>query len=275
MAKVLAEKSSSDSDEEKSEYLLILAAFRRLIESWQDSAEKWEMIEEMITLRTSSLLESVLSGLNLDFDRALALLRNKNDFVTLKDRGQRDILVAAIDNLVEFAAAQENTMLGELPEEIDFRHPEQYEDLCGKYNKTYARQENMDVLYATAVASWWMDVPSETLVTFMTQGDERVRAWHLSFEGTTYPKREFPPELIPPIEFGCRCFLITESSASHIKAAMDKVGREGNPIKVSPVFKESLAVKGKIFSYEHSYFKRPLPPVMQDIVKRIKEKLYL
>lgn len=275
MAKVLAEKSSLDSDEDKSKYLLILAAFRRLITFWQDSAEKWETIGEIITLRTSSLLENVLTGLNLDFDGALSLLRNKNDFVTLKDKEQRDILVAAIDNLVDFAAAQESTMLNELPEEVDSLHPELYEYLCEKYNKTYARQENMDVLYAAAVAAWWMDVPSDTLVTYMTQGDERVRAWHLSLEGTTYPKREFPPELIPPIEFGCRCFLITEGSASRIKAVLDKTSKEGDPIKTNPIFKESLAVKGKIFSQEHPYFRSALPLQVQDIVKRIKEKLYL
>lgn len=264
-----------DSDSEESKYLLILAAFRRLIASWQDSAEKWETIEEIITLRVSSLLESVLTGLKLDFDGALALLRNKNAFVSLRDKEQRDVLVAAIDNLVDFAAAQENTMLGELPEEIDFRYPERYEDLCEKYNKTYARQENIDVLYAAAVAAWWMDIPSETLVTYMTQGDERVRAWHLSLEGTTYPKCEFPPALIPPIEFGCRCFLITEGSASRIKAVLDTTSKEKEQMKTNPVFKESLAVKGKIFSREHPYFKHTLPLQVQDIVKRIKEKLYL
>lgn len=270
MAKVLAEKKEDDKD--KAKYLLLFATFQKLIESWQDSAGKWEVLEELITLRASSLLENVLEGLKLDFDSALNLLRSRNDFMTLKDKEQRDILVAAIDNLVDFAAAQENTMLGELPKEIDTLHPELYESLFERYNKTFARQEDKDILYAATIAAWWMTQSSDTLVTFMTQGDERVRAWHLSLEGITYPKQEFPAELIPPIEHGCRCFLLTQSSASNVIGKLDP---KAHPIDINPVFRESLALKGKIFSQEHSYFKRPLPIQVQNIVKRIKTKLYL
>ena len=106
----------------------------------------------------------------------------------------------------------------------------------------------------------------------MTQGDERVRAWHLSLEGITYPKQEFPAELIPPIEHGCRCFLLTQSSASNVIGELDS---KVHSININPVFKESLALKGKIFSQEHSYFKHPLPTQVQNIVKRIKAKLCL
>lgn len=270
MAKVLAEKN--EDDEDKAKYLLLFATFKKLIESWQDSAAKWEILEELITLRTSSLLENVLAGMKLDFDSALSLLRSRNDFMTLKDKEQRDILVAAIDNLVDFAAAQENTMLEELPKEIDTLHPELYESHFERYNKTYARQEDKDVLYAAAIAAWWLNQSSDTLVTYMTQGDRRVRAWHLSLEGITYPKREFPAELIPPIEHGCRCFLLTQGSASYVTG---QLVQKAVPVNINPVFKESLALKGKIFSQEHSYFKRPLSTQIQTIAKRLKTKLYL
>lgn len=270
MAKVLAEKKEDGQD--KAKYLLLFATFQKLIESWQDSAGKWEVLEELITLRISSLLENVLDGLKLDFEGALNLLRSRNDFMTLKDKQQRDILLAAIDNLVDFAVAQQNTMLGELPKKVDTLRPELYEGLFKRYNKTYASQEDKDVLYAAAIAAWWMNQSADTLVTFMTQGDERVRAWHLSLEGITYPKHEFPAELIPPIEHGCRCFLLTQSSASHV---MGGLAPKKYPADINPVFKESLALKGKIFSQEHSYFSLPLPPQIQNIVKRIKAKLYL
>ena len=46
-----------------------------------------------------------------------------------------------------------------------------------KYNDTYAKQENEDVLYAAIIAAWWLNLPDNSLVTYMTQGDERVRAW--------------------------------------------------------------------------------------------------
>ena len=52
-------------------------------------------------------------------DRALEILKNHNSFTTERERQQRDILIAAIDNLVDFAAAEEYSMLGELPESAD------------------------------------------------------------------------------------------------------------------------------------------------------------
>ena len=52
-------------------------------------------------------------------DRALEILKNHNSFTTERERQQRDILIAAIDNLVDFAAAEEYAMLGELPETAD------------------------------------------------------------------------------------------------------------------------------------------------------------
>lgn len=42
--------------------------------------------------------------------------------------------------------------------------------------------------------------------------------------------------------------------------------------KVDPVFRESLATGGRIFSDAHRYFSVPLPGYMNDIVKRIKGK---
>lgn len=35
-------------------------------------------------------------------DRALEILKNHNSFTTERERQQRDILIAAIDNLVDF-----------------------------------------------------------------------------------------------------------------------------------------------------------------------------
>lgn len=147
-------------------------------------------------------------------DRALEILKNHNSFTTERERQQRDILIAAIDNLVDFAAAEEYSMLGELPETADEQDMEAHEKICRRYNLVHAEEENNQVFFAASMAAWWMAVDMDTVLTYMTQGDERVRAWHLSLEGISFRKSEFPPELIPPIEWGCRCFLVAEGFAA-------------------------------------------------------------
>lgn len=239
--------------------------------SWADSAACRQALEEIITLRTASLYSRVLEGLHLDFDGALALLRNHNDFTSLHDKEQRDILVAAIDNLVEFAAAEEYAMLNDIREKTAEEGFDDYETVCENYNLNHAGIENSTVLYAAGMASWWMGRSDNGLVTYMTQGDERVRDTHLALEGLTYPKREFPSDLIPPIEWGCRCYLLSDSGEASVSASL----RGEYLKKVNPVFSESLAKKGRIFSPAHPYFTLDFRKNtrLQGIIRNIKDKL--
>ena len=261
------------SERTRQEYEVIRAAFVRLLDSWENSAERWEVMEDIITLRASFMIDRAIEGLSIDFDRALALLRNHNDFVTERERQQRDILVAAIDNLVDFAAAEECAMMDDLAPWLDgaIEEMDECEAVFERYNLVWAAQESEDVLYSAAMAAWWIGVASESLVTFMTMGDERVRPWHEVWEGYSYPKSQFPPELIPPIEWGCRCFLVAEGMG----AVVGSLRREQAPPKVNPIFRESLAMGGRIFSLEHPCFKKPLPVRARGIVERIKAKFYL
>jgi hypothetical protein len=226
-------------------------------------------MEDVITLRASFLIDRALTGLRLDFDRALEMLRG-HDVMPEPERRKRDMLLAAIDNLVDFAAAAECRMMEELTPHAGSDRVETDEAVFEKYNLTYAKRENGDVLHAATMAAWWITVADETVVTLMTQGDERVRAWHLSHEGISCPKREFPPELIPPLEFGCRCFLIT----GNYSAVSGVTGNAEEKWEINPVFRESLATGGRIFSPEHPYFKTPVHGKIRDIAVRIKEKLY-
>ena len=83
-----------------------------------------------------------MRGLRIDFDEALNILRNHNNFTTARERQQHEILVAAIDNLIDFATAEEMSMIDELPEEIDEESLLDYETICEQYNLTYAEAEN-------------------------------------------------------------------------------------------------------------------------------------
>lgn len=253
------------------EYERLYAAFTRLREVWEDSAERWEVMEDIITLRASLLIDRAITGLAIDFDKALDLLREHNDFTSEHDRQRRDLLVAAIDNMVDFAAAGECAMLRELPEELEEEHFGDYDALFERYNLQWAGQENADVTFSAAMAAWWILQGMDTVLTYMTQQDERVRPWHTALEGVSYPKREFPPELIPPIEYGCRCYLQAEGLAA-VTGALD--GRDFIS-RVHPVFRESLATGGKVFSAAHLYFDKPLPPEAAAIAERLKQKFFL
>lgn len=108
---------------------MIREAFRRLVLFWENSAERKDIVEDIITLRASFLVDRALTGLRLDLDRALDILRAHNEFTTERERLQRDILLAAVDNLVDFAAAEEIALLEELPEEPQVEEITTYESL--------------------------------------------------------------------------------------------------------------------------------------------------
>ena len=263
------EIAEADADDDTyREYVIIRDAFRHLLWNWDNSAGRRELIEEIVTLRASFLISRALEGLHMDFDTALDLLRNFNDFTSERERQQREVLVAAVDNLVDFALAEEFALLEELPDTPAEEEFELCESIAERYNLVYARQENDEVLFAASVAAWWLTVDTHSIVTYMTQGDERVRPWHLSLEGISYPKREFPAELIPPIEWGCRCFLVADGTAS-VRAALTP---QQAPKLVDPVFRESLARGGRIFSPAHRYFGVPIPKEERTIASRLKRK---
>lgn len=213
-------------------------------------------------LRAEFAMNHAIKGFHMDFEKALELLRNHNEGMSKSDKEKRDVLVAALDNLVDFAVAEEFQMSEHFPEDIDIDDEmsiEECEDVFHLYNGIYANVENSDIEYAMGVASGWLLYSDRTVLTYMTQGDERVRPWHMALEGTSYPKSSFPSWLIPPIEHGCRCFLIEESgdvinqkSVNNVECKITEM-----PDFVNKVFKESVATGGRIFSDEHSYFQIP------------------
>jgi hypothetical protein len=233
----------------------------------------------MMDLRAEFAINHAIKGFGMDMETALELIRNHNDGLSKLEREQRDVLLAALDNLVDFAVAEEFQMMEDLPEDYnpeDAEYLEECEGICHKYNEIYAGIEDADIEYAMGVAAGWVMYNESSTLTYMTQGDERVRPWHMALEGMSYPKSAFPDWLIPPIEHGCRCFLVEEGDAVIGQSKVLQVmGQTTNiPDFVSPVFMESVAKGGKIFSSAHSYFSIPkqYKKRLQTISKNIKSK---
>ncbi len=253
----------------------MLSAFRRLIEVSETEEETWEGLEYIMSLRADFLINRVLVGLNLSMDEAKYKLNKADEYLSEKEKEERDILIAAYDNLVDFAVAEEFQMMSNLPlsgEDDDVIDIEEFEDVFEKYNSTYAYAENQEVSFAASMAFWWLAIASNTIVTYVTQRDERVRDSHAILDGESYPKSQFPQELIPPIEWGCRCYLV--ESDGGIQAYM--AGRKHYLPLIDPIFAESLAKGGRIFTDKHPYFKIPQKhkQKLSGIADRIKSKYY-
>lgn len=268
-----------NKERDEKEYLALLAIFEHFVGSSADEDGRLEAIEELMALRASHIIGHAIDGFNLTLEEALELLRNK-DGVSELDAARRDIVVAAVENLIDFAVAEEYQMLSDLPDldEDEEEHEGLSEDdvyaIFDKYNKRYAYVENKDAEYAMIVAAGLVAMKPTTILTYMTQGDERVRPWHLQYEGFSAPKSGFPAWLIPPIEHMCRCFLIEDTVSNSVQAAK-KNGLE-MPDWFNPTFKESVALGGRIFSDEHPYFQ--ISPehnkLLQVIAQRIKDKYF-
>jgi len=269
-AATLPAPSAASPEREEREYFLLYDAFVRLLDCWTDSAARHSALEMLVEMRAGTLIGRLLDGLGLDLEQALEVLKRRDDFPTQQERERRDILAAGIENMIDFAAAEEYAMSCELPEEVTEDDYELCDAVFERYNGHRAVQENLDVEYAAAMAAWWMTVGAEQVLTFTTQGDERVRPWHAALEGVSYPKSSFPAELIPPIEYGCRCFLTPEGPGA-VAGALELA--EG--VRVDPVFRESLCRAGRIFSAAHPYFRHTLPQALQQRTEAIKRQFYL
>ena len=255
---------NGDKDKHEEEAAALLALFKDLIQSVRDEEGEWDSLEELMKARADYAVRHAFEGFGISYDDALKLLEKEED-LTNEERVQRDILVAAVDNLVDFSVAEEYHVadeLAEYTEEIEELEEgsEEYEELmdtlygiCNKYNNRYAYVENMDIEYAMIMAAYLSSMKDDTVLMYMTMGDERVRPWHLQYEGFTAPRSQFPAWLIPPIEHQCRCYLVEDTNSSTMSQVQAQKEPE-MPEWFDKTFKESVANGGRIFSDEHSYF---------------------
>ena len=279
LSNVLAHKLPvQDEERHHEEFLALIAIFEKLLYSIPNDMESWEVMEELMALRADFAIHHALNGFGLEYDTALDLLRTAEDGLTAAEKAKRNVIVAAVDNLVDFAVAEEYQMALELPEfeaELEEDDLEEVMAIFAKYNDRYALIENQDAEYAMIIAAQLLAVSNSTVLTYMTQGDERVRPWHLQYEGYSAPKSSFPAWLIPPIEHACRCYLVEDSVIGKLQDVQGAVIRVPDmPEWFNPTFKESVALGGRIFSDEHPYFQvqGEHKEILQSIADRIKSK---
>nr|DAP53491.1 MAG TPA: hypothetical protein [Caudoviricetes sp.] len=249
-----------DEATRKKEYLALFEIFSRLIDSTSGSEEQWDILEELMDLRAEFAISHAIKGFGMDYEKAIELIKGFEN-LSEEEKGQRDILIAAIDNLVDFAVAEEYQMCVNIfDKESDDEENENgdfTQSVFYKYNYQYAQVENLDIIYAMAIAFEISKAKGNTILTYMSQGDERVRPWHLQYEGFSAPKSDFPAWLIPPIENMCRCYLLYDDGPEASERLINKVLAKSSPEKpdwINPVFEESVALGGKIFSSAHRYF---------------------
>ncbi len=242
----------------------MLSLFHDFVLSMVGKDREWDSLEELIKARADIAIRRALSGFGIDYDDAIELIRNA-DNLDNEQSVQRNIIMAAVSNLVDFSVVEEYKMADDMAElesslsedEVEEMDEEDWFNLYlpvfRRFNDTYMRTENQDVEYAMIVAAWFVTIKNETVLMYMTQGDERVRPWHLQYEGYTAPKSSFPAWLIPPIEHQCRCYLV-EDTASVIGSMKAAASVPEMPDWFNRTFKESVALGGRIFSDEHPYF---------------------
>lgn len=242
----------------------------------------------MARLRTKIAVSHAFDGFSIDYDEAISLI-NQSEGLTEFDEEKKKRLIAAVNNLIEFCVCAEYQLMCDIYEEepdFDFDNDvyeinEDDEDdplilICKKYNKTYLGVENTDIEYAMQIALAWVLAEKHQQLTYMTQNDDRVRPWHFALQGFTAPKDDFPSWMIPPIEWGCRCFLVDYNGDSIINSVKNINAKYEKPKQLDGVFSESVAKCGRIFSKSHRYFKvgNKDKKTLQEIVEIIKEDYY-
>ncbi len=284
LSDIVAKRQPDNSeDRHKNEVAVLLALFHDFVLSMAEHDGEWDSLETLMESRADIAIRRAFDGFGVSYDDAIQLIRNA-DGLDNEQLAQRNIVLAAVDNLVDFSVAEEYQMaddMAELEQTLTDEELEEMEDedwynfympVFSKFNDRYMRTENLDVEYAMIVAAYLSTLKSDTVLMYMTMGDERVRPWHLQYEGFTAPKSSFPAWLIPPIEHQCRCFLVEDAASvvASIQAAVEPV----MPEWFNRTFKESVALGGRIFSDEHPYFQVDERHVgrLNAIARRIKSK---
>lgn len=263
----------------------------------EDAETREEALTALAEFRAELAIRHAILGFDMDEEDALELVQNMDiNTLTDEEREQRERLIAAISNLIEFSVCAEYHLMKDTEalgnedtdwssEDSDWMIP--FLALNTKYNDVYMDVENSDIEYCMAMAAMWIKWNKDTTLIYMTQNDDRVRPWHFALQGFTARRDDFPAWMIPPIEWACRCYLISDNNDIEIGGKLDIQKVKGEflnitsqepqtPSQLSGVFKESVCKCGRIFSDEHPYFEVDDADVslLNSVVEKIRRKYY-
>lgn len=242
-----------DNIKELGYYLDILKAFEDVLDQVEGNEDDiWYVIAVLSEVRFKYLINIVSDELLLSYEYAMDIIReniNKGFDDITDDRAK--VLLSAMENLLSFSVCEQYKMIQDMPEELDI-DDESTLSVFYKYNGIYAFAENNVVEQAALIALTWQRFDNKKVLQFTTQRDERVRHSHQILDGFKATKDNFPSELIPPIDYNCRCFIV-DSGDKDFDDDFEEIDKYVSQYK-NDVFAESLATYGAIFSHKHSYF---------------------
>lgn len=248
--------------------------FVNLLNNINNETTREEALEELADLRAEIAISHAIRPFNMDIDDVVRLLKNTDDSnLSDYEKEEKDRVLKAVENLIEFATCAEYQLMREAEEydpDFDFSveqiNPDEegnddmmapYWAMCRRYNSKQMLAEDDDAEYAMAMCYKWLHYSETQVLTYMTQEDDRVRPWHYALQGFSAPKNDFPSWMIPPIEWGCRCFLMAESGDIVAKHHLRNVKASTVPTKpeqLDDIFSESICTGGRIFGESHPYF---------------------
>ena len=255
-------KSDQKSKNKKTDenYKKLLATLIAFLDDFYEHPTLYFTHTDLSQQRALDTLQFAFIGYGYTFDEAIDVINEADTSNWSAEQLERKrVLEGLVDNLIYFAVAEEHQVLMEMQK--DKSESESYGEFkelamktFEKYNKTYARVEDAAILFALGAAKKWNSYKNEDIIQYTTQRDERVRESHAILDGIRYRKSQFPEALVPPIDWGCRCYLIntgsTDGRTLTNKPNMEQIIKDNS----NSAFKYNVGVSGQMFSEEHPYF---------------------
>lgn len=121
---IFDETKINDETEKEYEYLLFL--FEQLLDKFDNQTIDLEEFQDIVEARAMFAFGHCVRRFGIDFNEALDIVRNHNEtYLTPSEIERRKALVAALDNLIDFATAEETQVYMDIEEQDEDSDPEE------------------------------------------------------------------------------------------------------------------------------------------------------